>query len=397
MITNLRNKLDRLALEQDKPVQKCIKHDISAYIGARTVEKSNGGYLLRTVKYKIGDIYGDYIIENIEEIFSLNEKLLFIDTETTGLGSVACPFLIGVAHFDCDNLILEQYFMRDIDDESAVLEDIIAKYSGMTVVSYNGKCFDVPLIKARCTINEIKTCGFAEKQTDLLHLSRRIWKKRLENCRLATIEEEILKVHRDDDIPGSLIPEMYKKYLDTGNPYDMQKVIEHNESDVVTMSVLLAKIIRIDENPIKELKNTADIMHLGEFYYAKKQYKRSLECFEFVLRSETDAITVYNCMKYLSFIHKKNKNYVNAVDYWNKMDRLSLGASLPLIELAKYYEHIEPDCNKALACAKKAKYNAIMYGANDLVKEINIRIDRLNKKCTSKENKNEFKNKFLRI
>lgn len=390
MITNLRNKLDRLASEQNKRIPPRKKHDISSYIGAETVKKHNGGYLLRTIKYRIGTIYGDYTIENIETLLLPEEKLLFIDTETTGLGSVACPFLIGVAYFDCDSLVLKQYFMRDIDDEAAVLEDIIDNYSGMTVVSYNGKCFDVPLIKARCTINEIKTNGFAENQTDLLHLSRRIWKKRLGNCRLATIEEEILKVRRDDDIPGSLIPEMYKKYLDTGNPDEMLKVIEHNESDVVTMSVLLAKIIRIDENPIEELKNTSDIMHLGEFYYTKKQYDNALKCFVSAMNASSDAVMSYNCMKYISFIHKKDKNYSLAVDYWEKMDRLSLGAFLPLVELAKYYEHTARDCNKALLYAKRAKRNAMMCGSVESVKEIDIRIERLSKKCTCKENRNEF-------
>ncbi len=388
MITNLRDKLANLASMQGAPVAKAKKHDISAQIGAVRVEKQNGGYLLRTVKYKIGAIYGDYVVENIEDKFSLDERLLFIDTETTGLGSAACPFLIGVAYFNDDSLILEQYFMRDIDDEACVLEDIVCKYSGMTVVSFNGRSFDVPLIKARCVINEIKANSFAKDQTDLLHLSRRIWKKRLENCKLATIEENILSVHRDGDIPGSLIPEMYKKYLETGRPDDMQKVIEHNESDVITMSVLLAKIMRIEEDPIAELDNVADLMHLGEFYYGKKQFIRSLECFEAVMKSSTDKVTQYNCMKYTSFIHKKNKDYPQAVMLWEAMDRLSIGASLPLTELSKYYEHIKRDPSKALECAIKAKHNALIYGSRDLVNEINIRIERLNKKIDRAEDKN---------
>lgn len=388
MITNLRNKLDRLAAMQTVPSAKIKKHDISAYIGADVVEKQNGGYLFRTVKYKVGAIYGDYTIENIEDTFAINEKLLFIDTETTGLGAAACPFLIGVAYFDNDSLILEQYFMRDIDDELCVLEDIVSKYSGMTVVSYNGRSFDVPLIKARCVINEVKTKGFAQEQTDLLHLSRRIWKKRLENCKLATIEEKILSVHRDDDIPGSLIPEMYKKYLETGYPNDMQKVIEHNESDVVTMSVLLAKIMRIEKNPIAELSNMADLMHLGEFYYGKKYFDQALECFEEVLRNSKDTVVLYNCMKYISFIHKKNKNYTDAVKLWENMDRLSIGASLPLTEFAKYYEHLKRDNTKALEYALKAKRNALIYGSKDLIEEIDVRIKRLNKKCGNTEDKN---------
>ncbi len=379
MITNLRSKLDRLATQPQQP-KKQIKHDISRDIGGELVLKENGGYILRTVRYKVGEIYGDYTVENIEKAFELEEKLLFLDTETTGLGSVACPFLIGVAYFEGDVLVLEQYFMRDIDDEECVLKDVVEKYSGMTVVTYNGKSFDVPLIKARCTINGVDARAFASKQTDLLHLSRRIWKKRLVNCRLSTIEEEVLKLQRADDIPGSLIPEMYKRYLETGRSDEMLKAIEHNESDVVSMSVLLARLIRINNKPTAELDNPQDIMHLAEYYYGKKEYAKSKELLENVLKQDIDGMMQYNSMKYLSFIHKKHKNYDEAVALWEKMDRMSIGAVLPLVELAKYYEHTAKDIQKALDCTLRAKKNAQATGARDLIKEIDIRAARLRSK-----------------
>ena len=379
MITDLRSKLDRLASEKPKAQVKA-KHDISSALGAELVEGANGGYILRRVRYAYGAIYGEYTVENIEKAFDLEEKLLFLDTETTGLGSVACPFLIGLAYFTNEHLVLEQYFMRDVDDESAVLDDIVSKFSGMTVVSYNGKSFDVPLIKARCTINAINYGKFAQKQTDLLHLSRRIWKKRLENCKLTTIEEEILRLTREDDIPGSVIPEMYKRYLDTGRSDEMQQVIEHNESDVVSMSVLLGKLIRIEEDPCGQLDNIADVMHLGEYYYGKGDCQRANTCFARVLRASKNPLEQYNAMKYLSFIHKKNKNYTDAVLLWQRMDRLSLGAVLPLVELAKYYEHTEKNIPKAMECSRRGLANARASGSKDMIKELEIRIQRLDRK-----------------
>lgn len=379
MITDLKKKLDRLA---STPIQQAPKkkHDISAVIGAECVQKENGGYLLRRIKYAVGAIYGDYTLENVEKTFGLKERLLFLDTETTGLGSVACPFLIGISYFDENSLVLEQYFMRDIDDEACVLEEIVKKYSGMTVVSYNGKSFDVPLIKARCTLNAVNCKAFATKQSDLLHLCRRIWKKRLENCRLSTIEEEILKLKREDDIPGSEIPEMYKRYLESGNGQEMLKVIEHNESDVVSMSVILCRLIRIFGDPVGQLDDIRDVMHLGESYYAKKDFKRSLECFGAALKGSKDAMTSYNCMKYISFIHKKNKEYSSAVELWQKMERIMPSAVLPLEELAKYYEHVQKDIAKALECANKARKNALLSGAKELRAQLDRRIERLNKK-----------------
>ena len=71
-----------------------------------------------------------------------------------------------------------------------------------------------------------------------------------------------------------------------------------------------------------KLDDIRDVMHLGESYYAKKDFKRSLECFEAALKGSKDAMTSYNCMKYISFIHKKNKEYSKAVELWQKMERI---------------------------------------------------------------------------
>ncbi|MBZ5642186.1 MAG: ribonuclease H-like domain-containing protein, partial [Acidobacteriia bacterium] len=51
------------------------------------------------------------------------EQWLFLDTETTGLagGTGTYPFLVGIAWWDAGGLQVEQFFMRDLDEEHSLL------------------------------------------------------------------------------------------------------------------------------------------------------------------------------------------------------------------------------------------------------------------------------------
>lgn len=387
MITDLRSKLDRLSAKPQQSFRQ--KHDVSAEINGEPLSFANGSFIVKRSSFLLGTQYGDSLLENTEKLFFGSDKLVFIDTETTGLGAGSCPFLVGVAYYENDRLLLEQLFMRDLDDEEALLGYLVNRYSDMTVVSFNGKSFDIPLIKSRCVINSISTDRFALKQIDLLHLSRRIWKKRLESCRLGAIEEEILKFVRSNDINGSLIPELYKKYLVTGSPMDIIQIMSHNESDIVSMTVLLARLLRIESDPVNQLDNITDIMHLGEYYFNQKQYEKASKCLEAVIHTPTAPITLYTAMKYLSLISKRNKDWNQAVYYWHKMDRMSIGAIFPLIELAKYYEHITGDTEKALMCTKKASLSAQKTQNKAMLAEIKIRETRLSRKLSNTDHTKE--------
>ena len=50
---------------------------------------------------------------------------------------------------------------------------------------------------------------------DLLFGARRLWKLRLESCRLVDLENRILGVERQGDLPGEMIPYCYFEYLRT--------------------------------------------------------------------------------------------------------------------------------------------------------------------------------------
>jgi len=50
---------------------------------------------------------------------------------------------------------------------------------------------------------------------DLLHGARRLWKLRFDSCRLVDLENQILGVEREGDLPGEMIPYVYFEYLRT--------------------------------------------------------------------------------------------------------------------------------------------------------------------------------------
>ena len=70
------------------------------------------------------------------------------------------------------------------------------------LVSYNGKCYDAPLLATRYRLARRPIRWPAWRMSTCCIRSRRRWRGLCENCRLATIERELLRVVREDDLPG---------------------------------------------------------------------------------------------------------------------------------------------------------------------------------------------------
>ena len=118
-------------------------------------------------------------------------RLLYLDTETTGLagGTGTYAFLVGVGFFDGDEFEVRQFFMRDLDEEPAlltVLDETFRKFDGF--VTYNGAGFDLPLLETRFVLGRRRFPGDVF-HVDLLGPARRLWSARLSDCRLGTVEQ----------------------------------------------------------------------------------------------------------------------------------------------------------------------------------------------------------------
>lgn len=177
-------------------------------------------------------------------------NLLFFDTETTGLagGTGTRAFMIGAADWFEGALRVRQLLIANMAAERAMLREFAAWLAPSTVLaSYNGRSYDAPLLRTRYRLARLPDALHGLDHLDLLHPSRRRWRGRWENCRLATIEREALRILREDDLPGSHAPAAWLSYLRGGASTNLRRVAEHNRQDVATLARLLLRLC--DEQP----------------------------------------------------------------------------------------------------------------------------------------------------
>jgi uncharacterized protein YprB with RNaseH-like and TPR domain len=284
-------------------------------------------------------------------------EFVFLDTETTGLagGSGTYAFLVGIGRYEGDTFRLSQFFMRDPIEEPALLAALTELLAPLeTLVTFNGKAFDVPLLNARYISNRAATPFKLVPHLDLLPLARRLWRDRLESRALKSLETHILAVARtEEDIPGFLIPQMYFDYLRNGDARPLKRVLYHNAMDVVAMAALLNHIAQMLDDPTEfATEHGLDIVSVGKLFEdlgqlddAARIYARGLE---FDLPEESFRQTTQR----LAVVHRRRGEMAAAVDLWR--DAAHNRQVYAHVELAKYYEHKARDYAEAARWARAA-------------------------------------------
>jgi uncharacterized protein YprB with RNaseH-like and TPR domain len=170
-------------------------------------------------------------------------KWAFLDTETTGLagGTGTYAFLIGVGSIEAAGFRLRQFFMRDYGEEASLLRRLSEHLAQFDVlITYNGKTYDQPLLETRFRMARARHPFERLAHLDLLFGARRLWKLRLESCRLVDLENQILGVERQGDLPGEMIPYYYFEYLRTQQAFRLVPVFHHNAIDILSLACLTA-------------------------------------------------------------------------------------------------------------------------------------------------------------
>jgi uncharacterized protein YprB with RNaseH-like and TPR domain len=173
------------------------------------------------------------------------ERLLHFDTETTGLsgGTGTRAFMIGAADWPGQRLRIRQLYLTTLSGEAAMLAEFARWLGPSTVlVSYNGRCYDAPLLATRYRLARQANPLAGLPHLDLLFPVRRRFRGVWENCRLGTVERNWLGVVRDDDLPGSEAPAAWRHYLRGGSARDLRRVIAHNDQDLRSLDALLARL-----------------------------------------------------------------------------------------------------------------------------------------------------------
>jgi hypothetical protein len=285
--------------------------------------------------------------------------LLCLDTETTGLGSAAgtVAFLIGLAWWEGDRLRLLQLALPDHSEEGALLDALAAETPGNAwLVTYNGRSFDWPLLETRFRMNRDRPPATGG-HLDLLLLVRRLFRHRLPDARLQTVERHLLRRHRAPDIPASEIPAIYHSFLRGGPVGPIRVVARHNAEDVVTLGRILAHLERgYGIGEVRRWAPKGDLVRLARLFRHEGRVDEALSCLETAAEGidggdpEVALATVE-----LARLLRRTGRAVEAGVAWSRLVTAPGPlAALGWVELAKEREHRERDLAGAWAATDEA-------------------------------------------
>lgn len=300
--------------------------------------------------------------------------LAFVDLETTGLSGASgtYPILIGFGFFQKSitpedtesteeklDFVCEQYFLEDYCHEPAILHRVaerLKQFRGL--VTYNGKAFDVPMLRGRYLMNRMRV-DLDLPHIDLLHGARRIYRSRIGGCSLSAIEQNVLRLGRSHDIDGSLIPRIYFDYLQGRWPERLLPVFDHNAQDVISMGALLLLIMECVDAPDHSAHVDArDLLSLGRLHLARGS-DGTMAC-DFLERAATasrEPEITNQALRELARVYKRDGRLDEAAEIWQQECRRTNAAhnAQPFIELAKIYEHHMRRAEDALSIVKEAE------------------------------------------
>jgi uncharacterized protein YprB with RNaseH-like and TPR domain len=300
------------------------------------------------------------------------EQWLFLDTETTGLagGTGTYAFLVGLAWWDAGGLQVEQFFMRDLDEEHSLLLELSERMTKRPVlVTFNGKSFDWPLLETRYRMTRAISPCTPKLHLDLLHPAGQLWRLRLGSVRLKELERQVLGCEgralewsRHDDIDSSLIPQMYFDYLRGGPAEPLAGVFRHNQMDLRGLAALAGKILTLFDsgNGLADAahhstQNPLDLYGLSRLMQRRGEPARARELYETALRSGLPRDVERLAQRELAHLAKRELDYTRATSLWEKLRQPSAVAKRKRPAVAP------EDAQKALEAAIEATEQLAIY------------------------------------
>lgn len=321
-------------------------------------------------------------------------RAAFIDTETTGLSLDAgtYTFLIGIGVYEDDAFVVRQYFMRNPAEERAQLHLVEAALRTCTgIVSFNGRGFDMPLIQNRFLLAGMPPPLPGAPHLDLLPPARRLWRARWQSCSLGSLERNVLGVARTaEDVPGYLIPDIYRQYYRTGEVTDLLvRVFYHNLEDIVSMALLGARMApHFQRETLAERLgglHPLECWSLGRCYDALDWIEAGIDAYRIALAGMPPGTEQTQILRDLGFLYKRLARWDEAAALWEEWIGTAAGDDLtPYVELAKHHEWRTGDLSAARGWAAWALRIAAGWPAGGLreetVVDLKHRLERLERK-----------------
>jgi uncharacterized protein len=274
--------------------------------------------------------------ENFAKIAMDPGQWLFLDTETTGLagGTGTYAFMVGIAWWDAGGLQVEQFFLRDLDEEHSLLLELSERMKQRPVlVTFNGKSFDWPLLETRYRMTRAVPAFSPTLHLDLLHPARQLWRLRLGSVRLKDLERHVLGGNsrsldwsRQDDIDSSLIPQMYFNYLRRGPAEPLVGIFRHNQMDLRGLAALAGKILALLDSghgianaAHADTHDPIEVLGLSRIMRNHGHSTRARELYETALRFGLPRSVERLAQRELAQLAKRELDYTRAISLWDAL------------------------------------------------------------------------------
>jgi uncharacterized protein YprB with RNaseH-like and TPR domain len=339
-------------------------------------------------------------------------RMLFVDVETTGLagGAGSYAFLVGCGWFDGGVFRIRQFFLANFAAERGLLEGVAAAAdTAGTLVTYNGKSFDMPLMETRFLLHRMETPFAGVAHVDMLHSARRLWRndagsrdsglgtrpadpgspipdpasRRVgaEGCRLSALEALVCGHRREDDVPGFEVPSRYFHYVRSGDARALDAVMEHNRLDLVALALVTAHASQLlAEGPLAA-RTAREALGMARLYERGGLDGAALTAFErATAMPDADAVTHAEALRGYAVLSRRLRRYEDAAAAWRRL--LELRGAPPTMTreatqaLAVHHEHRLRDPGSARVFALQSMNFALTLARREAVQHRLARLDR---------------------
>ncbi|MBN2246671.1 MAG: ribonuclease H-like domain-containing protein [Candidatus Aminicenantes bacterium] len=320
---------------------------------------------------------------------------LLIDLETTGLsgGTGTIPFNIGMGYYSGEKFWVRQYFLGQPAAEEQMIQDLARFLKDMdfqSIITYNGKAFDIPLLETRFILHREPFRLNSLPHLDFLFPARRLWKHKLESCRLYHLAQEVVRTGRTEDIPSAEIPWRYFQYLQTGDFDLIEPVLYHNAEDILSLlGVVIVGASIFAEDAEEYLADAMDFFGAGKVLEVTGNKERSLEFYQRALNGSLTDHVLVQAKKKLADHYKRCHEWDKAISLWKEIASLNNPSAEHLFsfrELAMYFEHVEAKYEEAHRFAEEG-YVLSLSLSSFYERDFSHRISRIKSKIKGKEGK----------
>jgi uncharacterized protein len=317
------------------------------------------------------------------------QDYIFLDTETSGLagGTGTYAFMIGLGFRTTIGFRLVQLFMRDPSQEAALLASLSRILEPFkVVVTFNGRGFDIPLMKARHVMNGIPQPFDNLQHIDLLPVARKLWRNRLPSRALKSLEVDILGLPRTtEEVPGYLIPEMYFDYLRSGDARPLSGIFYHNGMDILSLAALFNFVNNLLVDPVdSQAIDSLDVLAIARMHEDLGNIEQAVSLYERAISQGLPRPFFIQTLQRFAQLYRRQGQWDQAILLWQK-SALEYRQCDACIELAKFYEHRQRDYSQAMYWAQTALGHVDVsdlapYARRALKADLQHRLQRLAKK-----------------